>query len=77
MESKMVDVMVHIDPETDHAQREDLRDLILKHKGVDAAVYHDDKPHLMVIEYDPDEVTSQQLLEIVTDRGVHAELVGL
>ncbi len=76
-ESKMVDVMLHIDPDTDHDEREYLRDMILKHDGVDAAAYHDDKPHLMIIEYDPDEVTSQQLLGIVRKRGIRAELVGL
>ena len=51
--SKMVDVMIHIDPETDQDEREYLRDMILKQNGVDAAAYHDDKPHLMLIEYDP------------------------
>ena len=76
-ESKMVDVMIHIDPDTDHDEREYLRDMILKQNGVDAAAYHDDKPHLIMIEYDPDEVTSQQLLNIVLKRGIRAELVGL
>lgn len=76
-ESKMVDVMIHIDPDTDHDEREYLRDMLLKQSGVDAAAYHDDKPHLMLIEYDPDEVTSQQLLNVVLKRGIRAELVGL
>ncbi|MDW3095529.1 MAG: ATP-binding protein [Gammaproteobacteria bacterium] len=77
METKMVDVLIHIDPETNHEQREFLRDLLLEHDGVDAAAYHDEKPHLMMIEYDPDEVTSKQLLDVVTKQNVHAELVGL
>ena len=45
MESKMVDVLIHIDPETNHEEREFLRDLLLKHSGVDAASDHDDKLH--------------------------------
>ena len=77
MESKMVDVMIHIDPETTHEQRDSLRDSILKNNGVDAAAYHDDKPHLMIVEYDPDVISSQQLLHVVTQQGCHAELVGL
>jgi hypothetical protein len=77
MESNMVDVLIHIDPETDHEEREFLRDLLLKHNGVDAASYHDDKPHLMVVAYDPDEVTSKQLLNVITKHNVHAELIGL
>jgi hypothetical protein len=77
MESKMVDVMIHIDPETTHQVRENLRDLILNTSGVDAAAYHDDKPHLMIVEYDPDVISSQQLLQLVIQQGYHAELVGL
>ena len=77
MEVKMVDVIIHIDPDTDHNQREFLRDLLLKHTGVDAAAYHDDKPHLMIVEYDPDKVTSRQLLDVITEHNIHAELVGL
>ena len=77
MESKMVDVMIHIDLDIGHENREKLRDLILNHEGVDAAAYHEDKPHLMIVEYDPDQVTSQQLLDIVKRQGVNAELVGL
>lgn len=76
-ESKMVDVMLHIDPETDRDEREYLRELILKQNGVDAAAYHDEKPHLMIVEYDPDEITSQQLLNILLEIGIHGELVGL
>ena len=77
MEDKMVDVLIHIDPETSHDERENLRDLILSQNGVDAAAYHDDKPHLIIVEYDPDQVTSEKLLEVVTNKGIHAELVGL
>lgn len=77
MDTKMVDVIIHIDPETSHDEREFMRDLLLKHNGVDAASYHDDKAHLMVVVYDPDEVTSKQLLDVVTKHGIKAELVGL
>lgn len=77
MKTSMVDVMIHLDPETKHSDREELRDLLLKQNGVDAAAYHDDKPHLIIVEYDPDDISSQNLLEVITKRGIHAELVGL
>ena len=69
--------MIHIDPDIGHQNRENLRDMILNHEGVEAAAYHDEKPHLMIVEYDPDQVSSQELLAIVTSQGVNAELVGL
>ncbi len=77
MEQKMVDVMIHIDPETTHSDREALRDALLEQKGVDAAAYHDEKPHLIMIEYNPDVIKAENLLKVVTSRGIHGELVGL
>jgi hypothetical protein len=45
--------------------------------GVVAAVSHDERPHLMVVEYNPQEVDSQGILACVRARGVHAKLIGL
>lgn len=77
MDNKMVDVTLHIDETTSHDEREELRDEILKLNGVLAAASHDNRPHLMVIEYSPDEVSSSEFLNVVKNRGLHAELVGL
>ena len=74
---EMVDVTVHIDETIGHERRTQIADTVRVHKGVTAACYHDEKPHLMIIEYDPDTVTSQELLQIVLGQGVHAELIGL
>jgi hypothetical protein len=73
----MADVTLHIDETIDHARRTKIADTVRARKGVTAVAYHDSKPHLMVVEYDPDAVTSRQLLQVVLDQGVHAELVGL
>lgn len=77
MSDKMVDVTLHIDETTNHADRESLRDDILHNVGVMAAAYHDDKPHLMVIEYDPDKINSSQFVNIAERKGLHAQLIGL
>lgn len=77
MEKKMVDVTIHLDEDTSHANREDLRDALLAMGGVMAVDVHDEKPHLMMVEYDPDTISSEKLLGKVKDRGLHAELIGL
>lgn len=77
MSNDMVDVMLHIDETLPHSARESLRDKFLAHKGVMAAAYHDDKPHLMVIEYDPDVTGSSEFIALAKEQGVHAELIGL
>jgi hypothetical protein len=76
MTVSMVDITLHIDEETSHEDRERLRDKILGTDGVMAAAYHDEKPHLMIIEYDPDVVNSSAFIKIAQDSGLHAELIG-
>ena len=77
MSEKMTDVTMHIDEETSHEQREALRDHLLQRDGVLAAAYRDEKPHLMVIGYDPEIIKSTDFLEIAKSSGLHAELIGL
>lgn len=77
MSSQMADVIIHLSEDTTNAAREALRDEILKQAGVMAADHRDDKPHLMIVAYDPAVTTSKALLEIAKRRGLHAQLVGL
>ncbi len=74
---EMTDVVIHIDETIDHQRRTRIADIVRAHKGVMAAAHHDDKPHLIIIEYDPAMVTSRELLQVVLDQGVSAELIGL
>ena len=46
-------------------------------RGVTSACVHERTPHLMVVDYDPRETHSKELLYRVRNRGVHAELVGI
>jgi len=73
----MADVMVHIDETIDHERRTKIADTVRAHKGVMAVAHHDEKPHVMIIEYNPNAVTSKELLQVVRNEGVRAELVGL
>jgi len=77
MESTMVDILVHIDENTTHTDRENLRDKYLGLDGVMSADYHDDKPHLIVILYNPDIIKSIEFINTAKSTGLHAELVGL
>lgn len=77
MSDNMADITIHIDENTTHDAREELRDALLAMGGVMAAAYHDERPHLMIIEYNPDVVDSAAFLRTVSNRGLHAELIGL
>lgn len=74
---QMVDVIIHVDEAIDDDRRTAIADKVRAHKGVDGVAHHHEKPHLMIVEYDPAAVTAQALLQIVLGEGVHAELVGL
>ena len=73
----MADVVIHINESVDHDQRTDIADRIRAHGGVMGVAHHDEKPHLLLVEYDPEQVHAQDLLKVALDQGVHAQLVGL
>ncbi|MDH5633311.1 MAG: ATP-binding protein [Gammaproteobacteria bacterium] len=77
MSDKMVDITLHIDENTNHADRESLRDDLLHNVGVMAADYDEKTPHLMTIAYDPDKINSSRFVRIAENKGLHAELIGL
>lgn len=76
MEIHMTDVMLHIDDELNLKEQSILENQMRNQNGVIALGYHDTQPHLMIVEYNQDITTSKELLHVVSDCGLHAELVG-
>jgi hypothetical protein len=76
MDTKLAEVTLHIDENTSHDERESFRDALLAQEGVMAAAYHDEKPHLMLVEYNPDAVNSIEFVNAAKRHGLHAELIG-
>jgi hypothetical protein len=68
---------LHIDEDTSHDEREKFRDVLLSMDGVMAAAYHDEKPHLIMIEYNPDVINSIEFVDAAKKQCLHAELIGL
>ena len=77
MNTKLAEVTLHIDEGISHDERERFRDVLLAMDGVMAAAYHDEKPHLMLIEYNPDAVNSLEFVDAAKKQNLHAELIGL
>ena len=76
MDTKLAEVTLHIDEDTSHDERESFRDVLLAMNGVMAAAYHDERPHLMLIEYNPDAIHSVEFVNTAKTHGLHAELAG-
>ena len=74
---KTADVTIHIDETLDWEKRAQIVTLLNAHNGVATVIDNDETPHLMIVKYNPDEVNSSELLQIVLDADGHAELIGL
>jgi len=77
MSTTMLDVTLHIDEDTTHDEREDLRDAFLNKNGVMTADCRDEHPHLMIVGFDPEDITTTELMATVKRCGYHAELVAM
>ena len=76
MDTRLAEITLHIDEDTSHDERESFRDALLALDGVMAAAYHDNKPHLMLIEYNPDAINSIEFVNAAKAQQLHAELIG-
>ena len=73
----IADVTVHIDETLEHAKLQELADEVRQMAGVESVTSHDDKPHLMIVKYDSSQTNSSSIHQIVTDKGIHAKMIGL
>jgi hypothetical protein len=76
MTTNISDVIVHIDETLPSNQLKTLEDHIFQIGGVMTACNQEDKPHCILVTYDPDRVKAHDILVKVRNEGVHAELVG-
>lgn len=77
MGKDIADVTVHIDETLEHSKLQEIADEVRKIDGVESVSFHDDKPHLMLVKYEPTRTDSSSIHQAVTAKGVHAELLGL
>ena len=76
MTAKISDVMLHIDDHLDKRQRQELENKMREQMGVIALGYHEDRPHLMLVEYDPYISHPMDFLQLVKRHGYSAQRVG-
>ena len=77
MNIDLADVTLHVDETLDSTALADLEAALRTFDGVVSVHVNPDRRHLFILEYNPVKVSSQQLLDTVKQRGLHAELVGL
>lgn len=71
------DVVVHIDESLDNETLAQLEKTIGNKRGIYSACVNEGARHLMVVDYDPIDITALTILNQVQRQGLHAELIGL
>ena len=71
------DVVIHIDEELADDAIHALEREIGAVSGVYSACVNDRARHLLLVDYDPEGIKAGELLGLVRQRGVGAELIGL
>lgn len=77
MNIDLADVTIHVDETLDASGLSELEAAIRQKDGVVSVHVEEKRPHLFVVEYNPQKLNSKELLEVVESQGMHAELVGL
>ena len=76
-EITLTDITIHIDKDTDTATRNKVESGLRTIRGVISVHMPSDKPHLVVVEYNPDVTSSSHILAMVKELAGHAEMIGL
>ena len=71
-----VEIVVHVTEELNESQRDDLESALKYTKGIVDAEFGPLRYHLMLVRYDTDEFSSQDVLRRITSQDVHAQLIG-
>lgn len=73
----LVDLLIHINETLEAIDRVYLEEELRKANGVIAPRFNNKTPHIILVCYDPQEISSHNILKRVKDNGYTAQLVGM
>jgi hypothetical protein len=71
-----IDIVVHVNELLDEQNRRRVEHAILKAAGVERARFNDERQHLLVVGYDPVRIDSSQILKLVRQHQLNAQIIG-
>jgi hypothetical protein len=77
MKEQNADFLIHINEDLSTDQIHHLENIIATNTGIQSVCVNNNHRHLMMVDYDPEEISSQTILNCVKNNGLHAQLVGL
>ena len=75
-QAKDIEIVVHIDEELGDSNRGELTEYLTSPDGVSAAEFCPLRFHLMLVQYDRDRISSQDIIQRINSRRVNAQLIG-
>ena len=76
MATQIADAVLHIDEALEKWQRDVLDDHMRLQDGVIALGTNDDRPHMMIVQYNPERTDPVSFIRMVERHGYHAERIG-
>jgi hypothetical protein len=70
------DIVIHIDEELDDRHILDLEKTLGEEHGIYSACVHENRRHLMLVDFDPENIRPSDIVHSVRRNGLHAEMVG-
>lgn len=77
MNVDLADITIHLDQAADETGRQRIDEALRKNAAVVSVHFQPGKDHLLVVEYNPAQTKSDDLLSAVQGQGFSAELIGL
>lgn len=71
-----VEIVVHVTEELNEDQRKNLTSTLEHTNGITGAEFCPLRYHLMLVRYDTDGFSSQEVLRSIISQDVHAQLIG-
>ena len=69
------DIIIHVDENLDKGEKLELENKLRELEGVIAPRFN--KEHMLLVSYNPEKVSSSDLLGTVTAKGYSAQLIGM
>ena len=76
MNSFNANVVIHVDEELSDEHIHSLENQLARVPGIVSSCVNERARHLWVVDYDPRELRSAEVLNRIKSTGLHAELIG-
>ena len=71
------DIVIHINEDLNEDRIHELERELGSDPGILCACMHEKTHHLLIVDFDPDQVQPSSIVHSIRHRGLHAQMIGL